>query len=257
MKNSQKIIEISETIEQFAPDLSDGKETIDSIIEQYPQYATELRPRLEAMQMLASIKPGLEPRPGFIASSRNYIESRAVTRPQKDVWHRILNRYTPQHWAFYITAPALIIVLLALIFNSLVLTARMALPGDTLYSTKILMEDLRMALTFDREKKADLYIQYTRERSSEMVDLVLDGDYEALTITASRFETDLIDSLHSLNALYQDNPEIVLPKSAELRNTLTGELFMLNVLKSSAPASAYPGIDMAMNVAQSGILALR
>ncbi len=44
---------------------------------------------------------------------------------------------------------------------------------------------------------------------------------------------------------------------ASFRDTLSSEIFMLNVLKGSSPTSAHPGINLAIQVAQSGVLALR
>jgi hypothetical protein len=254
MKNDRQIDDI---IDLCAPDLASGQVTVEVIIEKYPQYAQELRIRLEALQWLSATKKNLEPRPSFITASRNYIEQQTANIRQQTAWQRIFTRFTPEHWAFYITAPALIVVLLALIFNSLVLTAQLALPGDALYSTKLLMENIRIGLTTDQEKKTDLYIDYTRERSSEFIELVLDGDYELLPSAAMRLETGLINSLRSLNNLDKQEYEVAQPMTAELRETLSSELTMLHLLKGSSPPSATPGINLVINVAQSGLMALR
>jgi hypothetical protein len=254
MKNERQINDI---INLYAPDIASGQATVDAIIEKYPQYAQELQVRLEALQWLTVAKKNLEPRSGFIAASRNYIEQKTVNIQQQNAWQRVFTRFTPEHWAFYITAPALIVVLLALIFNSLILTARLALPGDALYSTKLLIENFRLALTVDQAKKTDLYIDYTRERSSEFIELVLDGDYKLLPSAAMRLETSLVNTLRSLNTLDKQEYEIAQPMTAELRDTLSSELTMLRLLKGSSPPSATPGINLVMNVAQSGLMALR
>jgi hypothetical protein len=254
MKNERQINDI---INLYAPDIASGQVTVDSIIEKYPQYAQELRGRLKALQWLTAAKKNLEPRPGFITASRNYLERQTANIQQRNAWQRIFTRFTPEHWAFYITAPALIVVLLCLIFNSLVLTARLALPGEALYSTKLLMENIRLGLTVDQAKKTDLYIDFTRERSSEFIELVLDGDYELIPSAAMRLETALVNSLRSLNNLDKQEYAVAQPMTAELRETLSSELTMLHLLKGSSPPTATPGINLVINVAQSGLMALR
>jgi hypothetical protein len=254
MRNDQKINQI---IERHAPDLIDGQESLESILDKYPEYSAELRPELEAILWLHQARLALATRPGFISDSRKYLEAKITSSPPLNYWQRLFRRYSPQHLAFYMTAPALIIVLLAMIINSLLVTARLSLPGEPLYSTKVFMEDIRLALTFNPATRTELNIKYTRQRTSEFVELVLDGDYEVLPSAANRLETDLIASLHSLDELNEKNRSEAQPMTTELRETLTNELFMLNLLKGSTPPSATQGIDLVINVAQSGLLALR
>jgi hypothetical protein len=106
-------------------------------------------------------------------------------------------------------------------------------------------------------EKTDLYIQLSRERTLEFVDLVLEGDYEVLPSAAARLETEIISSLHSINDLTNRDLADKQPKTSEFRETLTNEIFMLNILKGSSPPLAYPGIELAIQVAQSGLLVLR
>ena len=171
-------------------------------------------------------------------------------------WKRISVRYTPQRWIFNVTASVIMVVLLALIVNSLVLTARLSIPGDPLYTTKLLLEDIQVAITFDPVEKTDLYIQLSRERTTEFVDLVLEGDYEELPVAASRLEIEIIDSLHSINKLSNYDLAQEQPATSEFRETLTSEIFILNILKGSSPPSAHPGIELAIQVAQSGLFAI-
>jgi hypothetical protein len=254
MKNERVVEEI---IDQYAPDLLTGQVSVDSILEKHPQYAGELREEMEAIQWLGKAKLSLATRPGYINDSRKYLEAKIASTAPLNSWQRLFRRYSPQHMAFYITAPALVIVLMVMIINSLVLTARLSLPGEALYSTKLFMEDARLALTFDPAKRTELNIEYTRQRTSEFVELVLDGDYGVLPSAANRLETELIASLHALDELNRQNPYEAQPMAAELRETLTNELSMLDLLRGSTPPSATSGIDLVINVAQSGLMALR
>jgi hypothetical protein len=198
----------------------------------------------------------VEPRPGYIVSSRKYLETQIESMPM-GFWQRLFRRNTPQRWIFNILSPILVTLLLVLVVNNLLLSARLAIPGDTLYSTKLLAEDIQLVLTIDQVDKTDLYIQFSRERTTEFVELVLEGDYAHIPSAAARLETEIISSLHSLNAIQLHHPSKEQLLVAELRDTLTNEIFMLNVLKRTSPNLAHPGIELAINAAQSGLLALR
>ena len=254
MKNERRIDQI---INSSTAAISSGVETIDSIVEKYPHYAIELRPRLEAVLWLSKARISCAIRPGFIIDSRKYLETKIGAMEPISFWKRITMRYPPQRWVFNIAAPVILVFLLALIINSLVLTSRLSIPGDPLYSTKLLLEDIQLTLTFNPVEKTDLYIHLSRERTTEFVDLVLEGDYEVLPAAAARLETEIIDSLHSINNLSSHDLAQKQPTTSEFRETLSNEVFILNILKGTSPTSAQPGIDLAIQVAESGLMALR
>jgi hypothetical protein len=119
------------------------------------------------------------------------------------------------------------------------------------------LEDSRLAFTFNQADKTALYIQYSRERTTEFVQLVLEGDYKDLPVQATRMETELIASLRSIQKLSPEGVYTEQPMSSELRETLSNEILLLTTLQRASPPSAYPGIELAINVAQTGVLALR
>jgi len=248
---------IDKILEINLPAIRDGQETIDAIIEKYPQYAGALRPRLEVILWLVNAKKDLEPRQGYISSSRQYMEHQFESIQPRGFWRRAISRYTPQRWVFNIVAPIIVFLLLALVINSAILTARLSIPGDPFYSMKLLTEDVRLALTFNQVDKTDLYIQFSRERTTEFVELVLEGNYELLPLAATRLETEIIASLRSLNEVPIQNQATEQPMIMQLRDTLTNEILMLNMLKGSSPPTAYSGIELAIQAAQSGLMALR
>jgi hypothetical protein len=249
--------QINRIIETYMSAISSGQETIDSILEKYPQYARELRPRLEAVFWLANARKHLGPRDGFISSSRMYIEGQFETVQPHGFWHRIYRQHTPQRWVFNFAAPVILVLLLALVINNLILTARLSIPGDPLYTTKLLIEDIQLALTFNPVDKADLYIQLSRERTTEFVDLVLKGDYEILPTAATRLETGIIASLHSIYDMTDHDLAVDQSMTDKLRETLSSEISILNILKDSSPPTAIPGIELAIQAVQSGLLSLQ
>ena len=251
-----KYRQLDKIIQDNLPAIQSGQETIDSVLCKFSKEASVLRPRLEAALWLVNTDKAMEPREGFIASSRSYLEHRIAALPSRNFWQRLATRFTPQRWVFNLAAPVILIALLTLVINSLFLTARLSIPGDPFYSTKLIVEDVQLIFTFNPEAKADLYIQFSRERTTEFVELVLDGDYEYLPAAASRIETELIASLRSLNHLSTPNPGVEVPMVAKLRETLSNEIFLLDMLRITSPSSAQPGIDLAIQVAQNGVRAL-
>jgi hypothetical protein len=143
-----------------------------------------------------------------------------------------------------------------MVINNLVLLARLSIPGDTLYSTKLYTEDVQLALTINQTKKADLLLQFSRERTIEFIDLVLQEDYEYLPTAARRLESEITATLYSLEDTPIHEQANEQPMMDKLRETLTNEIFILNMLKWSSPPSALSGIELAIQVAQSGISAL-
>jgi hypothetical protein len=247
---------INQIIESLSPAIMSGQQTIESILQRYPHESEQLRPRLESISWLEQAKKELEPRQGFIASSQKYLEQQIEILPRPNYWQRLFKKFTPQRWVFNITAPIIVVIMLALVLNSLVLTARLSIPGDPFYSTKLVIEDIQLAFAFNPVEKTELYIKFSQERTTEIVQLVLEGDYEQIDPAANRFENELIASLHAMNNIPENIPMATVPVIESFRATLSNEIFMLNVLKETSPISARPGIDLAIQIAQAGVMAL-
>ncbi len=251
-----KVRRLEKLVEDHLPAVDLGQETIGSVLSKYPRDASELQPRLEAACWLSSVSKNLAPRSGFISSSRKYLEDKLASTPSPSLWQRLLNRYTPQRWIFNLTAPILLLMVLALVINNLILTARLSIPGDPLYPTKLAIEDLQLAFTFDPTHRTDLMIQFSRERTTEFVQLVLEGDYEQLPTAATRMETDIIASLRALDEISIQDQATGWLLVDNFHGMLTNEIALLKVLKETSPVSSRPGIDMAIQAAQVGVLAL-
>jgi hypothetical protein len=248
---------LEKIIQEHLPAMLSGTETIDYVLASHPEEAHELRPKLATLAWLIDAGQALQPRPGFVASSRNYLEQRISSTPKQSTWQRLVIRYSPQRWFFNIAAVILLLVVLALAINNAVLYARLSLPGDPFYTVKLAIENVQLAFTFNIEEKSELYIRFSRERTTEFVELVLEGDYAQLPAAADRMETDIIAALHSLDNLSVHDPAGQRLAVSNLRESLSSEIIMLEVLRSTSPSSARPGIDLAIQVARAGVMALR
>jgi hypothetical protein len=249
--------QIEKIISEYLPAIENRQETLESILEKYPEIADELRPRLEAMLWLRKARFALATRPGYIHDSRKYLEAKIEEIQPRGFLVRIFRQHTAQRWVFNIAAPVVLILLLALVINSALLTARLSIPGEPFYSTKLFLEETRMAFTFNPVDKSNLYMEYSRLRTSEFVELVLDGNYEYLPAATTRLESEILASLNSLNKLsLADRTDAQLTET-ELQQTLSNEISMLRILQQSSPPNANAEIEAAIQVAQAGIMALR
>jgi hypothetical protein len=248
--------QIDQIINENVTAISTGEESLESILARYPQMAGELRPRLEAAIWLRQVRFSVATRPGFIHDSRKYLETQIRSMQPHTIWQRLFRLHTPQRWLINLGALTLLVISLAAIVNDLILTARLSIPNEPLYSTKLVIEDIQLALTFNRTAKTDLYIQFSRERTTEFVELVLRGDYEYLPAAARRLETEITATLYSLENTPIHEQDIEQSIMVKFDKTLTNEIFMLNMLKWTSPPSTLPGIELAIQAAQSGIVAI-
>jgi hypothetical protein len=248
---------IEKILEENLTAIRNGRETIDSTLARYPAIAEELGPRLEAVLWLDNASDSCQPRPGFVTSSRRSLERQIAALPPVNAWQRLLRSYSPKRWIFNIASPILLIIILVLAINNLALTARLSIPGDPLYSTKLFIEDLQLVCTFNQKGKADLYIDFSRERTTEFIELVLEGDYAMLPSAADLIESELIATIHAVNNVPNSHSNLELPMVANLKDTLSNEVMLLQVLRETSPVTAHNGIDLAIQVAQSGVMALR
>ncbi len=254
MKTEHRIEQI---INNSVPAILKGEESIESLLAMYPKISTELRPRLEAALSLSEARSSTEPRPAFISSSRHNLEARIRLLAPHNFWQRFLRRTPPRRLAVNIISPAILLLVLLVVLNNLILTAHVSIPGDPFYTVKLVTEDIQLALTSDPLHKTDLYLQFTRERTTEFVELVLEGQYQDLPAAATRMESEIIAVLRSMNNIPATDLQQGHLTLNNLKDTLANEIFMLNVLKSTSPPTALAGIEQAIQAAQVGLIALR
>ncbi len=243
-------------IENYLPALNGEHELIESVLQNYPKEANVLRPRLEAASWLVKAKNTLEPQHGFISSSRKALEEKLASDPVPSPLQRLISRYTPQRWAFNLVAPVLLLAVIALVINNLILSAKLSIPGDPLYTSKLFIEEIQLAFTFNRTDKTELSMQFSRERTTEFVQLVLEGDYEQLPAAAARLENGIVATLHLLEDVSKQDQPAELLMVSNFHNTLSNEIDLLNVLEEASPPSYHSAIAMAILVTQAGIMVL-
>ncbi|MBP6786022.1 MAG: hypothetical protein KA170_00435 [Candidatus Promineofilum sp.] len=150
--------------------LMDQGLSVDDIIGRYPEQAGELRPFLLTAAALSSLatQPALS---AELQSKRMLLEAADRASAQRANPAR-----TAGGWLRRLAVPAL--ALLAVVFLAgagLIGASGSAVPGDALYETKRLAEEMRLNLTANPERATGLREQFRLERLREIEQLLTEG----------------------------------------------------------------------------------
>jgi hypothetical protein len=237
--------------------IKSGRETIDSILAKYPNLAQELRPDLEAALWLSAQRTSLEPRPGFISASR----ARLVAEIKQNNPTAVVGRRSP------ILAPltqifqrkfALQFALIFILFIGFISTgvvfveaSNRSIPGETLYTSKLVIEESRLTVTFNQVKHVRLEISYAERRSHELQRLVQVGRYEYIPQTVTRFDVLVEEVMGTLDQMAETRPEEALVLTTSLQEVVEEHVDMLTVMAEIVPLEVRGSIQNALLVSQS------
>jgi hypothetical protein len=182
-------------------------ESVEQCLQDYPEQAEELEPLLRVALATRKASEEVQPRPEFKAQVRQSIQSALQAQEQK-----------PKKLPFFGWQPRWAVTALAslLIFfiagGSIVAASGNSLPGDTLYSVKLEVEDVRMAFTFSDVGKAKLEMNFANRRIEELARMVEknkpDPEIQQATIdVAPRFITSLENVKRLAEAQQIDNED--------------------------------------------------
>ena len=227
----------------------------EEVLARYPEYASELRPRLATAVWLQGQGQDLAVSPGFLAASRRRLINRiALDTPAAILWPRLgLHRSAPrQRRLRYALNLAALLVLALSVFSLVHRTvswAQTALPGDGVYLVKLLVEDMQLALTFDPVDQAKLRIDFAQERSNEIQELILEDRYEQIPISAVDFLSQVYQANQLLKIVEINDRASAAILSEKLNVIIDDQYTILNLLMDVVPAHARSAIEQAMIVA--------
>ena len=159
-----------------------GEAGVNECLARYPEQADELRPLLEtAAQTLAAadMKPSLE------------FREKARLEFGKAVHNARAGRGSLFGWAGRWATVALAVVILIVGSTSTVAASGGSMPDDTLYTVKLVVEDIREVFTFSEEKKAELHAEFTERRVTEIISMAEKGKPEAAQVATQRLGSHL------------------------------------------------------------------
>lgn len=163
-----------------ALDLMEQGASIDEIVARYPDQSTDLRPFLMTAAALSNLatQPTLtaqaQSRRAFLAAADQAVVTRSRSVALSGGWLRRL-------------AMPLVAALVVLVLGGagLARASGSAVPGDALYETKRLVEDIRLNLTSDPELAAELRDQFRLERVREIEQLLAGGRVAEVSLTGA------------------------------------------------------------------------
>ena len=205
--------------------ISSGSATVDTVIDQYPQYRDQLKPPLEAALWLQSRKEVFNPRPGFVQLSQRRLVNRFREQSSEsgvtETFSRIPAFFQERRIAVqYSALLTLTAVLLFVGFRSTEFLVQRSIPGDPLYEAKITQEELRVTIASNQEDETRLRIEFAQRRVIEMQELVLVGRTELIDKTLENFEYQLSRAASGILTVAKTDQVVAAQLSSLFEETL-------------------------------------
>ncbi len=161
--------------------------TIEQCLRDYPQYADELKPLLEAAQVTKRVS-NIQPRPEFRERARSQFYS--VLREIEPKKGRLFFSWSWQpQWATVVA----IVLVLVLAGGGTVAAARGSMPDNFLYPVKLATEQVQLAFTFSSLGKAELHTELADKRVAEIIYLAENNETEKIEQVTDRLNNDLTE----------------------------------------------------------------
>ncbi|RME89291.1 MAG: hypothetical protein D6770_04960 [Anaerolineae bacterium] len=168
--------ELHDALEFCLQEIERGAD-VETCLERFPEFATDLRPLLNAA-LLARSLPALSPSPAVMQRGRARLLQRAAEmRTRQERRHRRIA------WGAFRSAAVafLVAVFLFVSGTGLVRASSTALPGDGLYPVKRTWEGLRLSLVFDPLRREEVEFEIENERLEEIGELFAKGRVERVS----------------------------------------------------------------------------
>ena len=233
--------EFNEALQTCLDLIRGGRETIDSVVSLYPEFAEDLRPQLEIATWLTSAGSALDPRPGFVTASRHRLVSRIQqeNRPPVPVPLTWGERFQ-QFFSAQKLAPVgfVLVLMLGLFVSGTVVTAsQKAIPGDDLYAVKLTLEQIALATSLDEKSDAELQIQMVENRLTEVQALIVEERYDEVAETIQESTEQISKTLEIIQIVREEDRFLAADLAAQLDGLLSEQKIILSVLTRNAPAN--------------------
>jgi len=233
--------EFEEALQSCLDLIRGGRESVDSVVARYPEFADELRAQLEIALWLSTSSAALDPRPGFVSASRRRLVSKIQQEHQPVMatpltWGERLQQFL----SVQKVAPVafVFILMLALFVSGTVVSAsQKSLPGDDLYTVKRTLEQIALATSLDEVNDAELQIQFVENRLSEVQALIVEERYEEVAETIGEYEEQVSKTLEIINTVSDQDRFLAYDLAVQLDGILAEQKSILAVLSKNTPDS--------------------
>jgi len=160
-------------------------DTLELCLADYPQYADELKPLLEASLITSQIS-SLEPDQEFKTKARN--ELLTVLREAEEKRSRSLFRFGRQpRWASVVA----VVVTLLVATGGTAAASIGSMPDDFLYPVKRATEQVQLAFTFTNLGKAEAYARMANHRVDEIIYMANENNTDKIEVLATSLDSNL------------------------------------------------------------------
>jgi hypothetical protein len=232
--------------------IQSGEETLEAALARYPEQAEALRPRLEAVQWLQQGRAGVEPRPGFVTASRRRLVNRVQAEPQTrlSLWEWLRGPALSRAALARLAAVALALALVVVPTSGVLAMVDGALPGDMLYTLKLVREQRQLRAAETPAAAAELYVAYTNRRALELQTLVVKGRYDQLQSAAQRYDDAFDQTVQLLEQVSKLDPVQAGALRAKLDSMLATQMVVLRYLARGVPPTAQPALAQVVPISQ-------
>ena len=202
--------------------------SIESIVERYPEHASELKALLELVQAMEQL-PKPEPSADAVSAALVSIgEEIALLRPVefpglKKKRRSIFGKLVQQPRLAWTLSAAFALVLM---FVGISTVSANSVPGDILYPLKLVTEKVSFLLAFSSERKAELRLTFSEQRTEEirrvlqksgklderLLDAMLKEAQSALEETPNDTSVIFLAKLNAVNTYQKDVLESFRPR---------------------------------------------
>lgn len=215
-------LEFSDVLDHCIEDVKAGRLTIEECLDQYPEFAHELREPLVVAEMLGGI-PLQEPSESFRQQARPRLMAQLGPMPDGRV---SLLEKIQQKWTHFFIIPqtrrlsmgwmlALFLVASVLVGGGTAYASDNAVPGQPLYGLDRSLEEIQADLTVDPQAFVALQLAFADERLSEAQELAseeegegfqeaLNGYGESIGAVVQKFAAAEAVDLEALESLLDD-----------------------------------------------------
>jgi hypothetical protein len=228
-------------LDRCLADITAGRETVESCLQNYPTHAERLVALLKTAQQ-ARVAPRPTPLP---TDKRRALESRLLRRASQfgskpAPWPAAPRTQHAPVWRRRVVLAVASFMVVFLLFGSTVSASAASVPGDILYPVKRAAEQARLALT-PAQQRADLHLEFARQRLREMQVLTDRGEVSEDLLAEISNETTVV--LEQAAALPHEGQRTVLESLTDFQDQ---HLQVLNRMASSAHGEAQAKVMAAL-----------
>lgn len=235
-----------------------GEESIESLTIRYPETKDFLRPPLEAALWLYQRSKVFDPTPAFLISSRLRLVSTVKSETNPPISSRLSQISScPTRARRWNVVPSIVFygmvfILLFVSLKSIGFSIGNSLPGDPLYQIKLANEQIQLAISFSKEKDAELGIQFVERRLVETERMILSGRERYLPLAVIKFEAKLHQTRQEILELAESEPQQYKKYSNELDYVVHNQVEKLKALSGFYPVESQTLIDRIIQITSGG-----